>query len=305
MIDELHKEPAPSKDSASTPHPRRIINPDGSVNMRRVGVRRRVSRDLYHVFRTASWPKLLGTTVGVWLATNLLFALLFLAGGDCIDGAEPGSFTDAFFFSVQTLSTIGYGVFSPATSYAHLLVSIEAFLGLILTAMTTGVVFARFATATAKVRFSNTAIIRKFDDRPVFMFRMVNERNNQIVEASLRVALIRDEVTPEGERIRRFHDLTLRRSSSPIFALGWTVFHDIDENSPLFGQTAQDLAAVSSILVVVFMGFDDALAETVHARYAYNYDEIVWDHRYVDMIRTDADGQRVMDYSVFDDTQPI
>jgi inward rectifier potassium channel len=282
----------------------RAMNADGSINTVRIGVRRRISQDLYHYFRTTTWPRLLGMVAGAWLLANLAFAALFQLGGDCIAGARPGSFVDALAFSVQTLATIGYGAMSPKTPYAHALVAVEAFLGLLFTAMTTGVVFAKFATPTARIMFAQHPLITEFDGERVFMFRIANERDNSVVEASVKVSLIRDEVTRDGIFLRRFVELPLKRSATPLFALGWSVFHVIDDKSPLHGLTLEALEALNATFLVVFTGTDDSLAATVHARHAYDWSEVRFEHRYVDTVTRGPEGQRTMDFTRFHDTVP-
>ncbi|MCB9646605.1 MAG: ATP-sensitive inward rectifier potassium channel 10 [Deltaproteobacteria bacterium] len=285
--------------------PARTMNPNGTVNVVRLGLKRRVSQDLYHVFRTTTWPRLLGVVAAAWLLANLAFAALFYLGGDCIAGAEPGSFGDAFAFSVQTLATIGYGAMSPKTGYAHALVAVEAFLGLLFTAMTTGVVFAKFATPTARIMFARHPLITDFDGERVFMFRIANERSNNVVEASVTVSFIKDQVTKDGTFLRRFTELPLKRSATPLFVLGWTVFHVIDEASPLYGLGEAELAALNATFLVVFTGTDDSLAATVHARHGYDWSDVRFEHRYADLITQGEGGRpRVMDFARFHDTLP-
>jgi len=242
---------------------------------------------------------------GVWLLTNALFAGLYMLGGDCIQGAQPGAFWPCFFFSVQTLSTIGYGAMSPLTPYAHALVTVEALMGMLITALTTGLVFAKFAIPSARVLFSNPALITTFDGKRVFMFRVANERANQVVEASLRVSLLRDYTTAEGEYLRRFEDLPLTRSRSPVFALGWTAFHTIDDSSPLHGLDQQGLEDINASFLAVLSGTDDTLAATVHARHAYDHSDVVFDQRFVDVVSASPDGQRIFDYTRFHQTEPL
>lgn len=281
------------------------MRPDGSVDVVRIGLKSYLLGDLYHLLRRVTWPRLFAAMAGLWLVTNVVFAGLFLLEPGCIAGARPGHFGDAFFFSVQTLSTIGYGAMSPAGDYANVLVTVEAFLGLIVTATSTGVVFSKFAHPTARVMFAKNALITTFDGRRVLMFRMANARTNQVVEANLRVTLIRDEVTAEGVFMRRFHDLKLERDSSPIFALGWTAFHVIDASSPLLGKTTEDLLEANAALLVLLSGTDDALAASVHARHAYDAQDVLFDHLYVDLVQRRDDGPNVMDYRRFHDTYPV
>ena len=292
--------------SASERPEARSVSPDGTVNVVRRGVRPQLVRDLYHVFRSITWPRLILVMALIWLLVNLAFAGLFLLQPGAIQGAAPGAFDEAFFFSVQTLSTIGYGAMSPGTTYGHLLVALEAFVGLLLTAMATGLVFAKFATPRARILFTRHPLITTFDGERVFMFRLANERSSHVVEASIRLVLLRDTVSAEGIRMRRFVDLPLERDRSPVFALGWTVFHPIDEASPLFGLDNDALAEMHAAFMVVLSGTDDALAAGVHARHAYDWRDLRYDVRYADVIETAADGGvRVIDYRRFHDIEPL
>jgi len=241
----------------------------------------------------------------LYLTGNCMFALGYLAGGDGIENARHGSFSDAFFFSVQTMATIGYGKFAPRTLFAHILVTLETFVGLLGVAMTTGLTFAKFSRPTARVLFSRVAVVRPWNGIPSLMFRMANQRSNQIVEAHLHVVLARDETTAEGESIRRFHDLELTRRQNAIFALSWTAMHAITERSPLYGASSTSLAAAGAEIVVSLVGTDETFSQTVHARYSYVPDEIVWDARFVDIISQLPDGRRRIDYTRFHDVVPL
>lgn len=236
---------------------------------------------------------------------NGLFALAYLAGGDCIANARPGSFKDAFYFSVQTMATIGYGAMYPRTDYANTIVAIEAFFGLWGVAMVTGLAFSRFSRPTARVIFSHIATIAPFNGVPTLMYRTGNQRFNQILEAQQRATLIRDEVTSEGEFMRRFYDLQLVRSQSPIFALSWTVMHVINESSPLYQVTAKDLSECQAEIVITLTGIDDTVSQTIHARHSFVAAEIMWNMRFIDIISRTPDGGRVVDYTRFHDVKPV
>ncbi|MBI5611390.1 MAG: ATP-sensitive inward rectifier potassium channel 10 [Deltaproteobacteria bacterium] len=270
-----------------------------------IGAPRRPLSDLYHALMTVRWPAMLGLILIWYLLLNLVFALLYVLGGDCIQGAEPGSFPDAFFFSVQTFATIGYGAMAPTTTYAHVLVTSEAFVGMLTAAVATGLIFAKFSKPTARVIFADTAIVAPRNGVPHLMFRLANQRGNQIVEARLQVALARWERTQEGETMRRFHDLELVRQQSLLFVLTWTAMHPIDDRSPLHGATAQSLIEEGAELVVSFVGLDETMNQTVHARWSYRPDEIRWNHRYADIIAVLPDGRRQIDYRVFHNTAPL
>jgi len=199
------------------------------------------SRDLYLHLLAAPWLRVLAIFVSVFLVTNALFALGYVAGTDSIENARPGSFVDAFFFSVQTMATIGYGKLAPRTLYANVLVTVEVLIGVVGLAIATGLAFAKFSRPTARVLFSGRVVIAPHEGVPSLMFRMANARGNNIVEAQLHVVLAREETTREGEAMRRFHDLRLLRPQTALFTLSWTAIHPITDGSPLAGATPEDL----------------------------------------------------------------
>jgi len=252
-------------------------------------------QDFYHTVMDARWPVVILSIAVAYILTNLLFACLYLAGGDCIASAEPGSFSDAFFFSVQTMATIGYGAMAPKTLYAHALVTVEAILGLFGVAVATGIVFAKFARPTARVVWSDVALIRKRNGLPHLVLRVANARSNQIVEASIRLTALKFEMTSEGERLRRYFDMNLVRSNNPIFAMTWVVMHPIDAESPLYGLTKADIEAGNVEILAILTGLDSTLAQTIHARYAYAPDDIHEDAKFEDMIVEMPDGRRLVD----------
>ncbi len=270
----------------------RIVRPPGS---------RRPLGDLYHFLLTSTWPQLLGLIVLLYLTSNALFAAVYLLAGDGIENARPGSFADAFFFSVQTMATIGYGRLVPRSALVNVLVTVEAFVGLLGLALVTGLIFAKFSRPTARVLFSRRAVVGPRDGVPCLMFRMANERGNEIVEAQVHVVLARNETTAEGESVRRFHDLELSRRQNAIFAFSWTAIHPITERSPLHGATPASLAATEADIVVSLIGLDEAFSQTVHARYSYSAAEIVWGGRFADILIPLPDGRRRIDYARFHD----
>ena len=267
--------------------------------------RRLIPADLYHLLLTSSWPRLLGLLAIAYAAANALFALGYLIEPDAIENARPGSFADAFFFSVQTMATIGYGRMVPRTFLANTLVTLETLTGLLALAMITGLVFAKFSRPTARVLFSRVAVIGRRDGVRAFMFRMANERGNNIVEAQVHVALARQEVTAEGESVRRFYDLELARRLNPIFPNTWTVIHPIVDGGPLHHATATSLAVEDARIVVSVVGLDESYAQTVHARHSYGVQDIAWDARFVDIVTRDANGGLRIDYGQFHDVVPL
>jgi inward rectifier potassium channel len=262
-------------------------------------------QDLYHWLLTLPWFSFFLLIAGVYIGTNLLFALAYLADGNAIANAQPGSLPDAFFFSIQTMATIGYGAMYPKTPYAHVLVAIESLVGLLGVAMATGLMFARFSRPTARVLFSRVAVITTYDGVPALMFRAANQRSNQILEARLWVTLARDEVTVEGHTMRRIYDLKLLRSHSPFFALSWTAIHPIDENSPFYGETPESLAEKDTEVLVTLTGTDETVAQPIHARHSYFVREILWNMRFVDIFSKTADGYRMINYDLLHDVTSV
>ena len=293
------------KNRLSPPTKVRIENRGGRFQIVGMGVWYSYWRDPYHLLLTIPWPGFLALMTLGYFAANVLFALLYLAGGNCIANARHGSFTDVFFFSVQTMASIGYGAMYPSTFYANMLVTLEALIGILGVAMGTGLAFARFARPTARVNFSRVAVIAPYDGVPTLMFRTANQRRNQILEAELQVRLMRDEVSPEGEFMRRVYDLKLLRHQNPNFVLSWTAMHPIDENSPLYGATAVTLAEAETTLMVTLTGLDETISQTIYARHTYVVREILWDMRFVDIFCRHPDGQRYINYSRFHDVTPL
>jgi inward rectifier potassium channel len=259
------------------------------------GVRKYDFSDLYHLILTLSWPQFFTVVLLFYLAVNSLFALAFLASPDSIMNARPGSFADAFFFSIETLATVGYGYMNPHTAYGHTVAAIEILVGIMTFAVVTGLVFSRFSRPTARVIFSRNVVIDSFNGQATLMVRAANWRKNQILEASANLSFIRDETTSEGQQFRRFYDLPLVRSRSPAFAMTWTIMHTIDADSPLHGMTPEALRHCAANLAVTITGLDETIAQTVHARREYKASEILVGHRFVDLLSTGPDGDAQVD----------
>lgn len=263
-------------------------------------------RDLYHNFLKISWPKFIGLMGLIYLLINAIFALAYLLGGEgAIANVRPGSFADTFFFSVQTMASIGYGAMYPQSLYAHSLVALESFVGLLFIAMLTGMSFARFSMPTARILFSHYAVIAPHNGIPTLMFRTANKRHNRILEAQMWVTLVRDEFTAEGEFFRRFYDLTLTRAHTPLFGLSWTAMHPIEPTSPFYGETYDSLSRANAEIIVILTGIDETLSQTIHARHSFVTEEILWNYRFRDILGRTADGKRAIDFNNFDQVDAI
>lgn len=277
-----------------------------SSRLRVVAVGRKLAphEDMYHFVLTLSWPRFFAALAAGFVAVNTLFAALYSLSPGCIVGASK--LEDLFFFSVQTLATIGYGAMAPQTRWGHVVVSAEALTGIVSTALITGFTFARFARPTARILFSERAVITPRNGIPHLVFRVANWRRNQIVEAQIHVIVLATETTREGETIRRPTTLKLVRQMNAMFALTWTVMHPIDEDSPFYGPGALErLRATNTEIFVGLNGLDETLAQTIHARYRYALDDIVPNARFVDVLTQLEDGTRVIDYDKFHDVIPI
>jgi low temperature requirement protein LtrA len=270
----------------------------------RKGTPSELRRDLYFHLMEGSWPQLLGVMVILYLVTNGLFAGLFLLFPGGVVGVEANDFWSAFAFSVQTMSTIGYGTLAPQTGWAHFLVTVEAAVGLLGVAVATGVIFAKISRPHSSVLFSRPMVVTTHDGQPTLMFRVGNARGNEVVEATVRVCALIDEVSPEGHRFRRLHDLELVRDTSPLFTLSWTVMHEFGDASPLIGLTAANCDERIVAVVVTMTGYDSTYAQMTHARHMYSPEDIRFDHRFVDVISTLDDGRMLVDYDRFHQTIP-
>jgi inward rectifier potassium channel len=252
-----------------------------------------------------TWRRLLGLFVSAYLLVNSLYAGLYLLGGEgTLLNVRPGSFADAFWFSVETFATIGYGVFAPRSVYAHVLVTTESFAGLLSAALATGIVFAKFSRPTARVQFSKQALTCVRNGRPMLVFRAGNLRSASLVDVQIKVHALIDEVSKEGHEMRRAHALKLERTHMPVFLLAWSIFHPIDDESPLQGITAANVRGRFVSLIVTFAGVDDTMVQTVHARHLYTPDDIRFGTRFADMMDRSNPEKLIIDYERFDALEP-
>lgn len=275
-------------------------------DMTHVGLDRRPIADAYHFLLQIGWPSLVGMVTGVFVLYNALFAVLYLLGGDCIDAEDPTSFLQAFSFSVQTMSSTGYGTMSPTTSYAHVVTIVESFGGLLGTALVTGLMFAKFARPTARIAYSDKAIITTYDGQPTLQFRLANQRRgSMVIDARIQVDVLIDELTVEGQSIRRLYRLKLLRSQSPAFRLTWVVIHTLDDESPVRSLAEGRIPDGFMGLLVNTVGMDDVFSQSVHAQVIYTEEDLLFDHQFTDMISGDVKGTLVVDHRRLHETEPV
>ena len=289
----------------SAPRPRgkgRLVRV-GAREVRAHGLASHAWRDLFHHSMTAPWSLFFASFAGIFLTINTFYATLYWLGDAPIANARPG-FEDLFYFSIETLATVGYGDMHPQTSYGHLVATLEIFTGMSVLAVMTGLVFARFSKPRARVLFASNPVIGPYEGRSALMLRMANARHNMVAEANARLWMTRVETTAEGQTMRRFHDLKLERAQNPVFALSWTIFHIIDETSPLHGQDAAALERSQASFVVTLIGLDETSGQTMYARHGYEHHVLRWNHGFVDILGMDEDGVAIIDYGRFHDTLP-
>jgi inward rectifier potassium channel len=289
---------------------RRLLNRDGTFNVRRGGLRFWESLSAYHYLLTISWSLFFSFVVGAYLLTNAIFALIYLmAGPVALSGTHAttfvGRFAERFFFSVHTLATIGYGSITPLTLAANLIVTFETLIGLVGVAVVTGISFARFSRPVAKILFSRNAVIAPYRGGRAFMFRIVNQRSNQLVEVAAKVLLSRRKRDGASSLDREFVNLELERDRVVFFPLAWTIVHPIDEKSPLRNWTAEDLIDCDAEFLILLNGFDETFSQTVHARSSYKAQEVVWGARFASMFEpTREEGVISVDIRKLDDIEP-
>lgn len=288
---------------------KRILERDGKFNIIAENYTTAFWSDLYHKLLSVSWPRFFFYNFGIYIFINFAFGTAYyICGPGALEGIHPLTeaerFLDCFFFSVQTLATIGYGKIVPEGLPANILATIESMFGLLLLAVTTGLVFSRFARPTARVSFSRQALVITQDGAPGLVFRIANERLNRIVQANVEMILVRDEVTPEGEIYRTIYDLPLKRSHTPLFLLTWTIVHPITPESPLHKMTPEEWKASNAEILVTLTGMDDIFHQDVYVRFSYTIDDLVWNRRFANMMDITENGTTI-NLSKLHDTEPI
>jgi len=285
---------------------RRTINADGSFNVRRKGLSWRDANP-YLMLIDTTWPRFLAFVLVGFLSINMIFAGLYLMIGiENLKGIESdmGAFANAFFFSVHTLTTVGYGNVYPQGTWANLISSVEAATGLMVFAIATGLLYGRFSRPTARIVYSKNAIIAPYQDGTSLQFRVTNARTNVLMNMEARVLLMTVD-TSDGELKRSFVDLPLERRGVYFFALTWTIVHPIDSDSPFFGKTREDLAKQSAEILILIQGFDDTFSQVVHSRYSYRHDEFVWGAKFVPAFKVDPKGDLIVEVDRIDEMKLI
>ena len=258
--------------------------------------------DISHRCMTASWPAFIGGAALVFLAFNAVFALLYWLGDQPVSNVPGGAYIDYLYFSIETLSTAGYGDMHPQSHYGHLIATIELFTGIFSMSLMTGLIFARFARPRARLLFAQNPVVSNYEGQPTLMIRFVNERHDIIGNASARLWLLRDIVSKEGQSQRRFYELPLVRNEHPALALSWTIYHVLDEDSPLHGLDVEDYGAIKASLVVVVTGYDVVAAQNIHGRRSYDHTDIRFGRRYADILEDSEDGRVRINYGRFHET---
>jgi inward rectifier potassium channel len=269
------------------------------------GLNQPVMDDLFHFFMTVTWPQLFATFAVFFLSFDLLFGCVYYLVPGCIANLSPPGFAGAFFFSVETLATVGYGDMHPQTLYGHSVAMVEIFIGLMMLALITGIMFARFSRPRARFLFSACGIVRPIDGRLTLVFRAANQRQNIVQDASAQLRLLRDEVSQEGLRIRRITDLSLTRSQHPMFSIGWTIMHIIDATSPLHGETALSLRQAEAYFILSLSGTDETTGQVLMARAEYPSSAVRWNAAFKDILETDSEGTLHIHYSRFDEIEEL
>jgi inward rectifier potassium channel len=259
--------------------------------------------DLYHRSMTASLPVMMATGLALFVLNNLFFAMLYAVDSASVSNVLAPRFLNLFFFSIEAFTTVGFGDMHPANTWGHAVFSLEGFMSVVETAALTGLIFARFSKPKARILFADHPVIGNYGGHPTLMFRLANARQNFISDATVQLWILRDEPVKDGPSFRRFHEVPLARQQNPSFILSWTLFHEINKKSMLYGLSAEDLAAKNYQFILTIKGVDDTSSQELRARNVYGHEQLLWGRQYVDILIRD-NGALTLDYRKFHDTQP-
>jgi inward rectifier potassium channel len=276
----------------------------GEYEFLKINTGKREWRDAYHWILSLSWPQFAGLLSGAYVALNLVFAVLYEFSGDSIAEMPRGSFSAAFFFSVQTLATVGYGHMYPTTLYGNILTTIEIMVGMFGLAVMTGLIFVRFSRPSARIEFTRNLVIAPFNGQPTLMLRVANLRHHSMAEVEFKVMFMRNEEIKEGDEFRRFYPLKLHFDWLITFPVALTLLHTIDEQSPLYGMTAASLEATNARLVASVVGIETVIQAPVQSQKDYSWRDIRFGERFVEIYTETGEGRLTVDYGRLHETEP-
>ena len=276
----------------------------GNIEFLKINAIRWDWRDIYHWLLSLSWPLFALFLLAAYLTVNAGFALLYWAMPGAIAEMRASSYADAFFFSVETLATVGYGHLYPVSLWGHLVATLEIVAGMFGMAVVTGLIFVRFARPTANLLFSRSLVLSRFDGLPTLMLRVANQRHQPMVEVRFRLMMIRTETTVEGEEIARFHELPLQVGTMLVFPAAMTIRHPVDERSPLHGLDAGEMERESVRFVAAVTCVDSVVTAAVHSQYNYTWQDIRFGERFVEIYTQQAANDKwVVDYGRLHETE--
>ena len=277
----------------------------GQVEFLKLNLEKREWRDAYQWLLALSWPEFAALIAGIYIVINVIFAAIYALGGECIAGMTPGSYLEAFFFSVQTLATVGYGHWYPQTLYGHVVTTVEIINGMFGLAVMTGLIFVRFSRPAARILFSRSIVIGPLNGRPTLMLRVGNLRAQSMVEAEFRIMFTRDEPIAEGDTFRHFYNLKLHFDRLISFPAALTLRHTIDEKSPLYGETPESLEASRAIFTASVVGIDPVIPAAVQTQRDYNWRDVRFGERFVEIYSESGDRKLTVDFGRLHETEPV
>lgn len=287
----------------------RLINKDGTFNVRRVGDSFLNSVNWYHRLVVLSWSKFFGIVFLFYFLLNMIFASLYLLIGiEYLEGIgnkhQQSDFWETFFFSAQTLTTVGYGRISPTGFWANTVAGLEALIGLLLIALATGLFYGRFSRSVPRIRFSKNMVIAPYLDINGLMFRIIHERDNELIDLDVEITLSCLDMLPSGAKTRKYYPLELERSHVNFFPMNWTLVHPITEDSPMAQATQKNLAEKDAEFLIMIRATDETFMQQVHARFSYHHVELVWGAQFEPMFDTSTQGNVAVRVSDIDRYQP-
>jgi inward rectifier potassium channel len=285
--------------------PKSVSVRSGQVEFLKLNLQRWEYRDIYQWLLALKWPEFAALIAGIYIILNLVFAEFYELGSGSIAGLRSGSYADAFFFSVQTLATVGYGHWYPQTLYGHIVTTIEIIVGMFGLAVMTGLIFVRFSRPAARILFSKAIVIGSLNGRPTLMLRVGNLRAQSMVEAEFRILFTRDEPIVEADTFRYFYNLKLHFDRLTSFPAALTLRHTIDEQSPLFGETAESLAKSRAMFVASVIGIDPVIPAAVQTQHDYTWRDVRFGERFVEIYSEPVDGKLTVDFGRLHDTEPV